>query len=197
MRKIKTNRNIWAGALLVAMLLCPLSLSAQTEEEAQQPRLQIRIGYLSNDAVIKQMPQYADAQKGMASLKEQYEAEAKRSEEEFQRRFTEFLDGQKDFPKTILEKRQNELQSMLETNAAFRVKVQGLLADAENDMMTDIKALLHDAIQSVAQEEGYDIILNTDGEGVSYVTAGMATDITDKVLIKLGIKEEESLTPNP
>ena len=47
------------------------------------------------------------------------------------RKFEEFMQGQKEFPKTILEKRQNELQNMLESNASFRIKVQALLKEAE------------------------------------------------------------------
>ena len=190
------NKTIWAGALLTAMFLCPFSVFGQTAEVQTQAQTQIRFGYLSNDAVIKQMPQYAEVQKNMANLKAQYEAEAKRSEEDFQQRFTQFLEGQKSFPQSILEKRQNDLQSMLETTAAFRVKVQGLLADAESDMMADLKAILHDAIQTVAQEGGYDIILNTDGEGVSFITPGMATDVTEAVLIRLGVKGQETQPSN-
>ena len=76
---------------------------------------------------------------------------------------------------------------MLESNAKFRLKVQDLLAKAEKDLMGDVKAVLVEAVQAVATEEGYGLVLNTDGDSVSFIADGVATDITNKVLSKLDI----------
>lgn len=154
---------------------------------AAQAQTTIRLASLSHNAVMQRMNQYHEAQKNLKALRAQYEAEAKRSEEDFQRKFVEFMDGQKDFPETILLKRQNELQNMLESNAKFRLKVQDLLAKAEKDLMNDVRAVLVEAVQAVAAEEGYALVLNTDGDAVSYIADGIATDITDKVMRKLDI----------
>ena len=59
---------------------------------------QIQFGYISYEQVLKEMPEYAKATQDIAALKAKYEVEAQKSEEEFQRKFVDFLQGQKDFP---------------------------------------------------------------------------------------------------
>ena len=94
---------------------------------------QVQFGYLSYDAVMQEMPEYAQAQKEVASLKAKYEAEATRGETEFQKKFVEFLQGQKDFPQSIMQKRQAELQGLMDNGVSFRQQAQRLIAQAEKD----------------------------------------------------------------
>ena len=168
------NKTLRSIVCLISILACSITAQAQTA---------LRLASLSHNAVMQRMTQYHEAQKNLKALRSQYEAEAKRSEEDFQRKFVEFMDGQKDFPETILLKRQNELQNMLESNAKFRIKVQDLLAKAEKDLMSDVKAVLVEAVHAVAAEEGYGLVFNTDGDAISFIADGIATDITDKVSI--------------
>ena len=154
------NKTLRSIVCLISILACSITAQAQTA---------LRLASLSHNAVMQRMTQYHEAQKN------------------FQRKFVEFMDGQKDFPETILLKRQNELQNMLESNAKFRIKVQDLLAKAEKDLMSDVKAVLVEAVHAVAAEEGYGLVFNTDGDAISFIADGIATDITDKVLRKLDI----------
>jgi outer membrane protein len=125
----------------------------------------------------------------MDALREQYEAEARKSENDFQKKFEEFMQGHRDFPKTILEKRQNELQNMLETNAAFRIKVQNLLVEAEKSMMADVMSELNEAISVVAKEKNVSIVFDLDGGTVPYIIPGLALDLTSSVIEYLLIDE--------
>lgn len=184
-------------------MACSSAVHAQTEDSVQvdsatiaqtitKPRPKPRafiIGQVSTNRILTRMPQYQAVKKNLQALKEQYEAEARKSESDFQRKFEEFMEGQKEFPKTILEKRQNELQSMLETNASFRIKVQALLKEAEESMMADVKAELNDAINIVAQERGISLVFDLDGGSVPYIVSGLASDITADVLKKLSIED--------
>ena len=61
-----------------------------------------RFGYLSYEGAIQSMPEYAVVQQQMKVLQEQYQAETLRVEDEFNRKYEDFLDGQRDFPRTIL-----------------------------------------------------------------------------------------------
>ena len=68
-------------------------------------RAQLQFGYLSYERVLRELPEYAQATQNMAALKAKYEAEAQKGEEEFQRKFVDFLQGQQDFPQAIMQKR--------------------------------------------------------------------------------------------
>lgn len=170
--------------ILLFLLLLPMVATAQ-----------VKFGYISYNDVCQQMPQYAQAQQQLAELKTKYDQEATRSEVEFQRKFADFLQGQKEFPANILQKRQAELQDIMERGIAFRKEAESLLTKAEQDMMQVVYTQLNAAITAVAAEQGYAFVLNTDGNSAPYINPQMGDDITDLVRIRLGIikaSEEEA-----
>ena len=93
---------------------------------------QIQFGYMSYKQILQQLPEYAQATKDLAILKAKYEAEAQKGEEEFQRKFVDFLQGQKDFPQAIMQKRQAELRELMEKNMAFKEHFSNLSLISSN-----------------------------------------------------------------
>ena len=106
----------------------------------------------------------------------------KRVEDEFNRKYEEFLDGQADFAPTILQKRQSELQELLTKNVAFKAESERLLRQAEADTYAPIREKLHNAIRKVGAEQGYAFILNTDGDACPYIDPEMGEDVTELVI---------------
>ena len=120
------------SALILVMALMSLMSYAQ-QDAATAP---MKFGFLSYDSVMVSMPEYAQVQTNLTQLRTQYEAEQQRVADDFNRKYEEFLDGQRSYPKTILQKRQSELQEMLDKNIAFKKESQRLLADAEATVST-------------------------------------------------------------
>lgn len=155
--------------ILFLLLLTALPTMAQSG---------LKFGYLSYEAALRSMPEYATKQSDMAELYQKYEAEQKRVESDFNKKYEEFLDGQKSFPKTILQKRQSELQEMLDKNVAFKKESLRLLQQAEEDAMAPIKARLADVLSAIGQERGYAFIVNTDEKATLWLNPAMGEDIT-------------------
>ena len=122
--------------LLLLLTVVSLSASAQTSEPV------LKFGFLSYTAALQSMSDYAIVESQMKELEAQYAAEQKRVEDEFNKKYEEFLDGQRDFPQTILQKRQTELQELLDKNIAFKKEGQRLLAEAREKAMQPLKARL-------------------------------------------------------
>ena len=102
--------------LSIVLLLCAvLSVKAQdngnitTAVAEQKPAA--TVGYFSYGNIITGIPDYAIAQQQIEELRVKYEAEAERVKKDFNDKYEAFLEGQKDFPPTILKKRQTELQA--------------------------------------------------------------------------------------
>ena len=155
---------------------------------------QIQFGYVSYEQVLKEMPEYAKATQDLAALKAKYEAEAQKGEEEFQQKFVDFLQGQKDFPQAIMQKRQAELQALMDNGVAFRMKSQELIAQAEKDLMQEVQKRLNRALLEVGVELGYGFILNTDGNNCPYINPVVGVDVTNIVRKKLGLPVVEEAT---
>ena len=138
------------------------------------------------------MPEYAKAKQDLEVLKQKYEQEAVRGEEEFQRKFVEFLQGQKEFPQTIMQKRQLELQNLMDNGVSFRIQVGKLLEQAEKELMAEVDKKLKQAILEVGVEQGYGLVLNIDGNSCPFINPLVGVDVTTLVLQKLGIAVPET-----
>ena len=160
---------------VAVMVLIGLSGYAQTETTG------FKFGYLSIDSVLQSMPEYAQMQQDMATMRQQYEAEMKRVEDDFNKKYEEFLDGQKNFPKTILQKRQSELQEMLDKNIAFKKEGLQMLNDTEKTQKDVILMMIDMAVKTIGMQRGYAFILNTDANATPWLNPAMGEDITKAV----------------
>ena len=167
---------------ILPLLLCCFVGSAQ----------QVQFGYISYEQMLEQMPEYQQAKQDLAALKAKYEAEAQKGEEEFQRRFVDFMQGQKDFPLAIMQKRQAELQALMDNGVSFRLKSQELIAQAEKELTQEAHNRLNRALQEVGAEHCYICILNTDNNNCLYVDSAIGVDVTELVRQKLNPSEPES-----
>lgn len=170
---IADNRLMTMIAL--SFIICHLSFSPVRAQNA------LRFGFLSYEAALKSIPDYAIVQQNMADLQAQYQAEAKRVEDEFNQKYEDFLEGQRDFPKTILQKRQTELQELMEKSIAFKEKSRQELAQAEQDAMAPLRIKLIETLDKIGRERGYAFILDTDVKALPFINPDMGEDINQLV----------------
>lgn len=160
------------------MLLATVSLTAAAQS---------KFGYLSYREIITAMPEYAQVQADLQELRAKCEDEIKRSDREFNKRYTEFIDGQASFPDIIRTKRQKELQELMDRSIAFKKEVEQTMSSARAELMKPLKEKVDLALQAVCIESGYDYILNTDRDAYLYINEANGTDITTRVKAMLGI----------
>ena len=151
--------------IALSILLCFVALCGA---EAQS---QVKYGYLSYNALLRSMPEYAEAQLVIDEMKKKYEAEASYNEMNFKRLFAEFLEGQKDFPESIL------------------------LNAAAEELLQPLHVRLDSAICQVALEREYECVVNSDTRSHLFFTPGVAEDAAPFVTEKLvGLKAQENET---
>lgn len=178
-------------AIIACLYILPaVSLFAQSEElpvqevqkeEKVAPAIPAKYGYLSYNQVLENMTEYKFAQQQMKDLRAKYEAEAQYNEASFRRQFAEYLQGQKEFPQSIMLKRQRDLQEALEKSLAFRDEAERLLKQAEAEMLAPIKARLANAIKMVGGAYNLDYIYNVDTNAMPYVNPALVMDVTKLV----------------
>ena len=140
-----------------------------------------RFGYLSYEGAIQSMPDYAIVQKKMKTLQEQFQAETLRVEDEFNRKYEDFLEGQRDFPQTILQKRQLELQQLMEKNLEFKEHSRMEIEKAEQDLMAPLKIRLIEVLGKIGRERGYAFIIDTDVKALPFINPAMGHDLNQQV----------------
>ena len=140
-----------------------------------------RFGYLSYEGAIQSMPDYAIVQKKMKALQEQFQAETLRVEDEFNRKYEDFLDGQREFPRTILQKRQTELQELMEKNIQFKEQGRQELADAEREALAPLRIRLIELLSTIGREKGFAFIYDTDTKALPFLNIDFGEDINQLV----------------
>lgn len=150
---------------------------------------QAYFGYLNYRQVLEQMPTYEQAISDLAVLRQKYQDEAQRGEAEFQKKFVDFLQGQNEFPQSILLKRQTELQGLMDNGVEFRRQMDTLLVQAERDLVGPVRETLMTAINQVATQRGFHFVLNTEDRSTLFINTSVGEDITQAVLVQLGLAE--------
>ena len=193
MKICKSRIVVRALALMVTFQTAVFEAGAQTESLStsqteqvgiQAPQTAARFGYLSYNEALEKMPQYALVKKQMEDLRSKFQAETKRVEEEFNRKYEEFLDGQRDFPKTILQKRQTELQQLMEKNIEFKASSMKELDAAEKEAMAPLRLRLNDVLREIGIRKGYAFIYDTDTKALPFLNL----EIGENILVQDALK---------
>ena len=146
---------------------------------------QMKIGYFSYNAVLKATPDYLTATANIENLKKQYNAEIQIAQKDFNEKYENFIENQDGMASAIREKRQSELQSILERNMAFKQESERLLAKAEEDALAPLRAKLDNAIKSLGSEKDYIVILNTDNNAAPYINPVLGEDVTEILISRI------------
>ena len=160
------------------LFLLPLALCAQPTP----------FGYFSFNEMVKLLPGYESAQKELKGLQGKYDAEIKRSEEELTIKYVDFLRDQSNLPDNIRNKRQKELQELMERNIAFKEEVRATLSQARDSLFLQLEEAVKSAVKWVCIDKGLSCIVNTDNNNYLYLNdAKGALDVTLPVKVALGI----------
>lgn len=95
--------------VLAVMLALPLGAMAQT-----------KFGHMNSQEIITVMPEFTKAQADLDAMSKQYQTEMQRTQEEFTKKYQEFLAQADSLPKNIAERRQKELQDMSQRQEQFQ-----------------------------------------------------------------------------
>ena len=163
------------------LLIAPMSVFAQ------------KFAHLKSMDIIPVMPEWAKAQTDIQTMQKQYEDEIKRASDEFNKKFAEYQQEQKNLPQNIQERRQKELQDLQEKGMQFQQDAQQQLQKAYGDMMEPIYKKLEDAVKAVGKAGAYTYVFDLNRTDIPYIDEAQSKDITNDIKTKLGI----SLTAVP
>lgn len=163
---------------LVIMLMLPMGVFAQN----------LKFGHINAMEIISAMPEYTKAQNDLKALSDQLGKELQRTQEEFNKKYQEFMQTKDSLPANIAERRQKELEDMMQRQQQFQEKAQQDMEKAQNDLMAPIYKKLDDAIKSVGTSEGVVYIFDLARTPIPYVNESQSANLNAKVKAQLGIK---------
>ena len=145
---------------LVLLLALPMGVFAQN----------LKFGHINAQEIVSAMPEFAKAQSDIEALDKQLTSELQRTQEEFNKKYQEFQQAiaKDSLPANIAERRQKELQDMMQRQEQFQQEAH--------------------AIKAVGAAEGVIYIFDLARTPVAYVNESQSINLTPKVKTQLGIK---------
>lgn len=137
----------------------------------------LKFGYISYEQALREMPEYAEVQDQLQQLKAKYDEETMRVAQEFNDKYEEFLEGQTTFPKAIYQKRQLELEELMNRNVTFKQESIRLLKQAEQEAMKPLHERMAQLLRIIAEDKGFAFIINTDGNACPYINPAQGENL--------------------
>ncbi len=148
---------------------------------------QQKIGHVNTDAIIRQLPDAADAQKQLDALVAEWQLELKSMQSDWQKKFDDY-DQRKlimtDARKSEVEKELRDLDRRIAEYRTQKFGQNGDLFQKQNEFMKPVQDRVFKVIEEVAKEEEFDYVLDQSGE-ILMMYANPRNDITAKVLERL------------
>ncbi|KAA6308366.1 hypothetical protein EZS27_039955, partial [termite gut metagenome] len=120
---------------VVIMLVLPMGIFAQT----------LKFGHVSSQEIITLMPELTKAQEELQVLDKQYTSAIQKNNDEFQKKYQDFLDEKDSLPQNISDRRQKELQDLLQRSEQYQQDAQQGMAQKQQELMTPIYQKLDNA----------------------------------------------------
>lgn len=165
---------------LVLLLALPMGVFAQN----------LKFGHINAQEIVAVMPEFTKAQNDIQTLEKQLTAELQRTQEEFNKKYQEFQQAiaKDSLPPNIAERRQKELQDMMQRQEQFQQDAAQQMQKAQADAMAPIYQKLDGAIKAVGAAEGVIYIFDLARTPIPYVNESQSINLTNKVKAQLGIK---------
>jgi len=162
--------------ILFLMVVCAVSLSAQ-----------MKIGHLSSEYILKQLPDAQDAQKQLDGLVVDWQNELDKMQKEWGQRFDEYDKRKLIMTEGRRAEAERELRTLDQKIVEFRNKKfgqNGELFTKQNELMKPVQDRVFKAIQEVAVALEYDYVFDKSGE-ILLMHVNPAHDLTQRVLERL------------
>ena len=160
--------------IIFLLMMLPLGVFAQES----------KIAIVNTQEVIQAMPEFATMQKQMADMGAKYKNEMQVMQDEYNKKYSDFVAQQDSLTENIKMRRMQELQDMEQRTQNFIQISQQDFQKKQGELFTPIQDKLKNAIKAVGDEKGYTYIL--DPQIVLY-QGNTAVDATQFVKAKLGI----------
>ncbi|MCK4806126.1 MAG: OmpH family outer membrane protein [Candidatus Aegiribacteria sp.] len=143
------------------------------------------IAVVDSERIFDNLGEVTDATELLANEIQEWEAHADSLQNEI-----DAIENDLNYTMVMSPERRREREALLDVKSAelqdflSRIFGPGGLVESRNiDLVSPIVARINEAVQEISLDEGYDIVLDTSGGLVVYVSNSM--DITDMVLEKL------------
>ena len=161
--------------VLLAFLCFPFGMFAQD----------LKIARVNTMEIFNVMPETTAAETELANFNQSLQTELQRMEEEYNRKYTEFMQQSDTLVENIKVRRMQEIHGLREKIENFYQESQQNIVKKREELNAPIIQRIQSAIKSVGEEQAYTYIMEI---GAFLYISPKSIDATPQVKAKLGLK---------
>jgi outer membrane protein len=153
---------------------------------------QTKIGYADVDYIFSQMPDAKRIDTELQSTQNQLKTQIEGKAQEFQKKLADYQANASTMLDAVRTNTERELQQLQQNLEKLQQDAQTSIQNKHQQLMAPVQEKVGKAIEEVAKENGFNLILSSQLGGLDVILYGdEKIDVSDLVLKKLGV------TPKP
>lgn len=172
----KLNKNIARVVVLALAIMLTSSVSAQ------------KYAYIDSDYILKNVPEYQDAQNQLDDFSEKWQKEIEAKFVEIDNLYKKYQADVVLLPADMKKKREEEIINMEKEVKAYQQEkfgAEGELFKKRQELIKPIQDKIYNALEEIATTKNYVFVFDK-ANGASIMYANPKFDISDDVLDELG-----------
>ncbi len=175
---MKTLRNI----LMLMVFVTILTVESRAQLQNQ------KFAYVDTEYILKNIPEYNDAQEELNALSQKWEKEVKAVYDKVEEMYKAYQAEAVLLPQDLKKKREDEILKKEKEAKDLQIKYfgsEGELFKKRNELVQPIQEKIYNAMQEIAETKNYAFIFDK-AAGATMLYANPRLDISDEVLDEVG-----------
>lgn len=171
---------VWASLLVMAFV----DATAQDQ----------KIGYINSDEILEKMPEYEGIAQRLDLVSQGWKEELERMDEEIDELQKEFEAKEILFTEEVRAQKKKEIESRIAAREQFlqaKFGPEGEYFKKQKELLEPIQRLVLDAVNTVAETDGFDMIFDRAGD-VRLIFTREEWNLNNEVLLELGIELDDT-----
>lgn len=147
-----------------------------------------KFAYVDTEYILKNIPEYNDAQEELNALSQKWEKEVKALYDKVEEMYKAYQTESVLLPQDLKKKREDEILKKEKEAKALQIKYfgsEGELFKKRNELVQPIQEKIYNAMQEIAETKNYAFIFDK-AAGATMLYANPRLDISDEVLDEVG-----------
>lgn len=178
------KRIVVFGLASLALLLVGVSST-----QAQQ-----KIGYIDSDYIMSKIPEYAGIKERLDQMSKDWKKQVDKMDQQIAKMKSEYKAKEILYTPEVKKQKQQDIQDKIQEKNNFldsKFGPNGEYYQKQKELLQPLQQKILKAVNTVAQEEGYDFIFDRSGDYLFLYTRP-EWNLSDKVLQEMGIQVDQT-----
>lgn len=180
------RKTIKTFILLTAVLFAagPANVKAQNQ----------KIGYIDSDYILKKIPEYSGIKQRLQEMSKGWKEKLQKMQDQINQMQKDYQAKEILYTPEVRKEKKKEIQDKIDARKAYldsKFGPNGEYFQKQKELLQPLQQKILDAVNKVAQREGYDFVFDRSGDYLFLYTRS-EWNLSDKVLQEMGIQVDET-----